>query len=325
MNIYISESPLQLINCYEASCSNVKEENLHILRLNGVQSNDYQLLNILRLLKIKNVRTVKINQKGWVKVFQIIYVLMTFPRLTKINKLYFGNFRSLLVNVLRKHYFAKEEWLVDDGDITRYVFDRYLTKNIKYFGFKFKEFILFQGDRATINLFTYYDIDACNTIRIQKNKFEGIITEFKKYGLTEDRCCNFLGPAWSEAGRISLELEIFYIQKVRALIENRGLKFNYLPHRNDSSHKLNLLQSSGIGLKRMEYCVEIEYLLGNIYSVEIAAFSSSALKTIKCINSNQALTSYKVDMKSINPAFIEEHNYAYQMLAKELIDIVEIY
>lgn len=149
--LYISQSPLQLVNNIEASLLLEKNRGKHIIFIRDKQSNQAIDL-IIEEFRLKEFKKYKINKK--LKIF--FPFLLTKEKKVNYDKIYYGNttsYTSYLINKIK----PEELIHVDDGTRTLYLLG--LNDKSKYFEKKlFKSLEKNYLKRSTF--FTYYYKEA---------------------------------------------------------------------------------------------------------------------------------------------------------------------
>jgi len=257
------ESPLQLLNAYEADNYFKSKNNKYIIRLSNIKINDNQILKLIEFLSIKEKSfIIEINSKhkklrDFLKLLSLkIYIFFVQK---KFDKVFVGNIESGLFSFLTKNINRKKKILLDDG-----------TKSLVVQ----KKFT----DTYNIDFFSFYDLKPYKNQTIYKNNF----TKLK-----ETLLCNslenqtlLLGAKLSEISIIEEGYYIDLIKKISNYFKNEILV--YIPHRGENRDKLEKIQSEvkNIKIQYIDYPVELYGLNENINIKTVISFYSTALYTM---------------------------------------------
>jgi hypothetical protein len=294
INLFFIESPLQLLNAYEAINSfNITKYKI-VIRLSGEKLNDIQIKNIINHLDIKNVTYISINTKNRT-IFDYIKIMMSTVRylFTNVDNVFIGNYDSRFLNLIMKQFNRKKIILLDDGSKTISIQNKFVEKN-KYY-----------------DMFTMYDIEPILNQHIYKNDYNSIRS------LCQSREKNnqdilFLGMKLSEIGIITEEYYLKLISKISRYYKDKNII--YIPHRGESNSKISLVKNyKNIVIKYIEYPVELYGLYEDTIPGKVVSFYSTALLTIKniykieaeCLNFNYSKSMYKDDIDSIYNYYID--------------------
>jgi hypothetical protein len=262
------ESPLQLLNAYEA----INKFNLInykiVIRLSSEELNDKQMKNIVNYLKIDNISYILIKTKNRT-IFD--YAKLIFNRIqylfTKVDKVFIGNYHSGFLNLIMKQFNKKKIILLDDGSKTIAIQNDFTENNF-------------------YNIFSMYDIKAILNQKIYKNEYS-CITKICKNKETRNQDILFLGMKLSEYGIISEEYYMELITKISNYYNDKNII--YIPHRGESQKKLSLIEEyKNISIKYLEYPVELYGLYEDTIPYKVASFYSTALLTMKNIYKMEA-------------------------------------
>ncbi|PTO86001.1 hypothetical protein CWO29_19600 [Vibrio splendidus] len=117
----------------------------------------------------------------------------------------------------------------------------------------------------------------------------------------------FFGQKLSESGFISLKSEVRAIYESKCRYKH---KFYYIPHRDDSLEKINLLKDAGITIKSLGMPAEIYFNNQDIIPGTISGFWTSALVTVGLKYNTLAIDCFDIrpyldvaDMSDINTAY----------------------
>lgn len=278
VNLYLIESPFQLLCAFEAIGKFESEENEVWIRYSKKIKNDKQLKFILNKLqdteacKIKEVTISSVN-RNMTDYFKIILCkLYLATNLFKYQKIFIGNFDSKFINAVVS--FNKKVILLDDGA---------KTINIQS---------AFTNDK-NYDWFTMYDLKPFKNQALYLNRFPKIRKLLSDI-ITRDDTVLFIGAKLSECGIISDSYNIELISKISERYSD--CKIEYVPHRGDSSEKLSKLNDiPNLEILNIDYPIELWGLYNTSLPELVVSFYSTALISLNKI--------YKT------PAFAFKFNY----------------
>jgi len=264
------ESPLQLLNAFEAIKKFELSEYILVIRLSNRRTNDRQILYLIEKLKLKNIHIISINVD---KRTLIDYSKLFFCRFRYIfnvvDKVFIGNFNSGFFRIIMKQFHRKDIILLDDG-----------AKSIDIQ----KKF----SNLFNYNLFTIYDFVPLKNQKIYKNNYLALKINLNHLVINSN-CILFLGLKLSEFGIIS---EKYYLEIIEKISRNYTDKeIIYVSHREEKKSKLEKIEKfSNLKIIQLDYPVELYGLYQNEIPYKICSLYSTALLTMKKI--------YRVEVES---------------------------
>lgn len=316
MNIFLAQSPLQVLSATEArEHMGAHDDHIFIMLSPTKNNNNLQILETLRKTGWKNIHTFKpVNSSpthnliGKLKLFHSIYLLARFG----IDNLFIGDFLSIWMNRARAISAPANTWLLDDGVVTSYVQRHYFNKNI-YWPPHRKGLLqrytraltnIIYGSRAVsqkvIHIFSAFSVDqpANSTQRVIKHNYEHlqeIIPDKKIIG----NALFFLGSKLSEAGILNHQYEVSSIIRIAREYKSIGIEFIYISHRGDKSLKLDAIKSAGVSVKSLDMPIELFFALSNEMPAHIATFCSSAMNNLTAMYQFTSKTAFIVPQAEI--------------------------
>ncbi|MFW0713407.1 hypothetical protein [Aliarcobacter butzleri] len=291
-NLFIVESPFQLISAIEADKYFKEENSLFIIKYNKKQSNVLQLKKIKELFNLENVLEIKPLFSNFDSNIQLFLLLKKFAKEKRIfNKIFIGEYRSFHMRKFFDYFVESKSFCLDDGAITFQIFNYIEDKKDEYyFNDEFKglikkvvyklQLILFGLNKLKIKrdivLFTCFDIPQTNKHII--HDFSNIKKEYKI--LSSKKVVYFYG-AYLEIVEISKEKQIIFLKEVIDFFKKMNLEIVYLPHRLESQEKLSLIKNKlDLKIVKNEFPAEIQLLVDGFIPEYIASFGSSILVTL---------------------------------------------
>ncbi|MEL0659749.1 hypothetical protein V6255_11430 [Psychromonas arctica] len=268
------ESPLQLLNAYEAVNYFKLSSYRIIIRLSGKKNNDNQLLHLIAFLQIKEFEIININakEKNFIDFCKIFFFICKYTCNSLISdRIFLGNFGAGFFSILLKIYNKNKVILLDDGSKTLSIQRSF--SNINYY-----------------TLFSLYSLRPIKNQRIYKNRYSMTLNMLNDLDRkTDGKSVLFLGAKIAEIGMVKEEYYLSLMKEIS--IYYSAFNIIYIPHREENPFKLELIsQYLNIKVKKIDYPVELYGIYENIIPVKVASFFSTALITMMNI--------YKLDVES---------------------------
>jgi hypothetical protein len=342
-NVYIVETPLQLLNAIEARHFFNFKNNQLIIRVGGTGFPQMMLKSMVDDNHWDRVTYFSFNNKdiqfksnllggkcsNLINGYMYDYQKSTNRRMInnisfsvgKIDNIFLGNY--LFGKQLYMRHFAntsehKKTYLLDDGTDVLLINNYRARKtsesesdlNIsKQSGLKWiLRNILFDWDNTeadSVIFFSAYDIDVGNNDKLIRNEYKYIRSNIEK-GTTND-CVYFLGQCMVQDNCMKEEVYFEYLKKVCMYFHDKTIY--YIPHPRESENIIRRISES-IGMKVRKFDVPIEYAMsikGNTPGI-LASFFCSALQNCKIIYGDSIV---------IKCIFIkQEHMSVYNELAR---------
>jgi len=271
--LFVIESPLQLINAYEALQTFSADKQIILVRLSGEHFNDNQIektiikLDINNLAKIKYV-TINVKKRNIIDYVKIILLKLLFFFIYKSYKtIYIGNYNSNFIRFIIP--FKKNIMLIDDGSLTLNIQNKFSEKH--YY-----------------NWFSIFDLVLITNQISIKNNYKHLNSKFIKNRIKNENIVLFIGSALYT---YQIVTEEYYLR----LISNISNRYNekriiYIPHRSEKSSMLvRINEFNNIEVKRLEYPIELFAINNNTIPSLIASFYSTALITLEKIYGVEAV------------------------------------
>ncbi|MDF2418368.1 hypothetical protein GWP85_12760 [Acinetobacter beijerinckii] len=257
MNLYIVESPLQLLCAYEAISFNKNENYQLLIRQTGRGLNDKHLISCANRLeldyKIFVLHTTNIYM-GLLRNF-FLWCSLYFKTYEKV---YFGSIYSSALSFINNFIKKKEVIYLDDGAATLRA-----------------QFEMYSREKKICNWFTFFNIDPLRGQNIIKHNFEKIKEKNKNY-INEK--IYFIGQPVLAMKGFSKEDYIRCVREVASKCKDSGFLY-YIPHRVEDLDQINNIPN--IRVINLNVPVEI-YFMENQGSIpqEIYSCYSTALITL---------------------------------------------
>ncbi|USV58831.1 hypothetical protein [Aeromonas encheleia] len=268
MIVAIVESPLQLLNAFEAATYFKSQKTLYIARLSGEQKNDEQIHHVANSLQLnKFIKIlVPIKKIDLVVFFKILFFkLLLFFISFFAKKIVVGNYDSKFIKFLLGRQQSKV-LLVDDGA-------KSLSQQSRF------------SDKNNIDFFSMYELVAWDNQQVYRNKYQGLhsILDGSNNKKNESQVL-FLGAKLSEINFLTEDKYLNYIRQIQSHYALEGLILVYVPHRGESLEKLNAIRSSlGIEIQILDYPIELIGVYQENIPYKAASFYSTALFSLNVI------------------------------------------
>jgi len=265
------ESPLQLLNAYEAVAYFNLENYIYMIRLSNNEANDKQIMNLLKLLKINttNIQYIylRTTNRTLYDYIKLLFYRFKYIFAKDIDKIFIGNYESGFFKLIIKQFSKQSIILLDDGAKTLSIQSKFTnTKNY--------------------NLFTMYDIEALENQKNYINSYRQVLSKIKNLSINQDEIL-FLGTKLSEVGIIEEEYYIKLIQNICNYYSDKRIV--YIIHRGESQEKLELIQKNeNILIKQLDYPIELYGLYKNEMPFKVSSFYSTAILTMNKIYNLEA-------------------------------------
>lgn len=341
-NVFFVESPLQALSAIEAK--SLDENSFNILIVSYQHRKNSQ--NNKQLFKIVNGSTweqIIVLKKvyGVPKKLQNLLLLLRlyFAYRGRVSKLFIGEFRSEIMHLSRGALNPEQTFLLDDGAVIVNVQKTYLSNGIHWPSYEVYEksmlssmldflfFSIFKNKKVIaqlIHIFSAFNIEPLDGQTFVKNTYAQLKKTSREKIRLEGVAYHF-GSKYSEAGVISKDDELKFIEKVLKFYQGINIKLIYIPHREESTEKLDLILGKGIVVKPLFLPAEVYFS----EALEIPSYISSAYSTT--INNLSAMfefdrvIAFRLDRSSINQSYADNIENVYQYYQGiKAIDIVNL-
>ncbi|HIF9411581.1 TPA: hypothetical protein ACX6R8_003496 [Photobacterium damselae] len=337
-NIYLVESPLQLLSALEVS---KKNRNNHLII--NLSNNKDRIENLKQLTLLYNdnidnwdsIIKLSLTNSPFLNVIILLYytILFYFKLGKNCNVVFNGDFKNLYFSLWSKFLAKKKcEYIIDDGVLTITLQQMFFEKNKGIYSInrssKFKRMIV-----KIYSFLLFLEIDdtppnLCSIFKFRENKFNSqmkmlhSINKRHKKKLSE---IYFLGSPYSEAGIIDINTEIRLLNDIKNFfMEKNDYEFYYISHRDDSLEKITLLENNDIKIIKLGMPCEKYFDESNVIPKVIASFLSTSLYTLGTRYSFDSIISFDF-MKYISDRETLERVYGlYTYYKKSNIKVIKI-
>lgn len=282
-NLILVESPLQLLNAYEAIHFFDLKEYQILLRFSGIEKNDFQMSQLIKTLgfNLDCVECISINESKKtpldlikLALYRVKYVFSA----KKVERIFIGNFSSGFFSLIRSQFSRNQMVLLDDGSRTIEIQKAF-------------------SDNSNFDLFTMYDIEPYKNQKIYLNTFANLKIRSKQNLQVDDGTILFLGSGLSEINIITSSEYIKLITEISIYYQTQNKNILYIPHRSEDAEKVSVIaQLANVEVLYVTYPIELYGIFEQKIPATIASFYSTALLTMKNIynlHSQAFLFNYK--------------------------------
>ncbi|RLA83865.1 MAG: hypothetical protein DRG78_03115 [Epsilonproteobacteria bacterium] len=336
MNLFIVESPFQLLSAIEAN-NYFKETSILIVKYNMEEKNNTQLSSIINKFsnfgKVIEIKATKTNYDANLKLFFLLVKLK--KENIFYNKIFIGEYRSYHMRKFFDILNPDECFVLDDGNIIFSVIKYIINKKDEYYfdGIKgkikksiYSMQVFYLGlakykIRRDISIFTCFNINSELNTKIIKHNFNHIKSIGSAHSSKD--IVYFYGANLEELG-INKEVEIKYLMYVVKYYNNIDYKIMYVSHRKETKEKLLYIENRlAIPIIKNIYPAEIQLILDDVVPRHISSFVSSVLITLPILYNFDSVISFSFKIDNIIEKYKEELSVVKEEY-KKTIKVVEI-
>ncbi|SHM60944.1 hypothetical protein [Gracilibacillus kekensis] len=335
MNVFIVESPLQLLNAMEAKqYFQLPTETCTLLLNNGENPNSMkQMLNLTDNSEWYNVEKVGFGSGKISWLTRIFGMKRQIRSYEKIDKIFIGDFRSDAIQCFINSFLQSDLFVLDDGTATLKIYNNLTNPNrvkkitgLKAFFKNLMRKLLGIGNiskkmsKREMTFFTSYNLEPMKNIRIIKNNY----TFLKKQQENKSKVDNlfFLGSPLTEKRIIKTRQEYLNLLKKVLQHYDSTKEFFYVPHRTENDDFLYEIENLGFRILKLD--IPIEFYLVKSYEIpnHVSSFYSTALGNLKSLfDDTVEIDSFMIDESILNTNNREEIKKIYDYYSK----IINVY
>ncbi|WP_417665698.1 hypothetical protein [Pseudidiomarina sp.] len=350
VNIFVVESPLQLLSAIEATNTfqereNKRTKNVLVIRFGEPSrtQNNEQMLSLKRLFEWDEV--IDFSDPD---TFSLLIHLWRRYKMKHINhkyrghriKFFMGEFRSEWMHYLRHYLKPDSTFLLDDGAITIQVQKEYIAKGYFFpnspYQTKLKKILKkiiyarILNPRILIrplNLFTVFTLKPIGRQKVITHKYNFVSTLVNTEEISILDEVWFFGSKYSEAKILTEETELKFLKHVQShfLSTNSNYKFKYIPHRDESCEKLRKIQTDlGISVFPLAMPAELYILNNNVRPSICAGYYTTVLLNMKVLQPTLSVVSFRLPAKDINVKFENPISNVYEFIGESGISITDL-
>lgn len=311
-NLFIIDSPLQLLNAIEAREYFKTSNNILVVIFykNHNQRHRAQVNNILGIYDWDKVLIVdSINARS--KFFQILSLIKKLKQYN-YNYIFCGNI-SKSQNAIITSVEKNEVCLIDDGVATINIYAEGKVTNFgnklkdKFKLLRYKLFGITIESIENMSFFSTLNLTGKDDIKVIKNEYRYLRSRSNQYNL-DTETVYIVGQNFVKVNSLTDEQYIAYLKKIKNIYNDK--KIVYLPHREESiNDKYKEVFDENFKLVYFDNNIELEFILKNIYPATVIGFISSALTTIKSLFPKTDIVSLKPNSKILQERFAHVYDY----------------
>lgn len=342
-NVFFVESPLQALSAIEAKSLDKNSFNILVVSYQHRKKsqNNKQLLKIVNGSTWEQVFVLKRIYGIPQKLQKLLLLLrLYFGYRGHVSKLFIGEFRSEIMHWCRGALNPDQTFLLDDGAVIVNIQKTYLSKGVHWPDYEVNEksmfssildllfFSIFKNKKVIlqpIHIFSAFNIEPLGDQVFVKNTYAQLRKKVRGQVKLEGVVYHF-GSKYSEAGVISRDDELKFIEEVLKFYVKKNISLVYIPHREESQEKLDLLLAKGVEVKYLLMPAE-EYFSE---ALEIPRYISSAYSTtlnnLSVMFDFDKVFAFRLNRSIINPRHLDSIENVYQYYeGSKSIEVVNIY
>lgn len=273
-NLFYIESPLQILSAIEAAKKFNERKAILIVGLSKGDrvNNDLQIEELVDSFCWERIFYIEQKSGRWRNFFTLYNSFKySFLYKGKVDKYFFGEYRSLPMALLGVFLKPNDFVLMDDGSFTITAQNFYIRNGVFPYARK-TLFKLFKKKFDSIripDLFSFYKLKL---IGGQVNYYELP----KKIEVEIDKgVAFFFGSKFSESKTMSFIDELLILEEVKN--KYKSYKFFYIPHRDESKNKLDEISNLGFFVKKLGGPAEVYFDSVSIMPEMVFSYYSTVL------------------------------------------------
>jgi hypothetical protein len=343
-NIYIVESPFQLLSAIEARSEMASDFNELIIKYSVGRKkhrSNTQMVSLLKLTNWDKITVVRATYTNFITNLKLLQLIRQY-QCENIKYLFIGEIRSWYMRQYSNVLTHDETFALDDGAST-IIMQNSIIRNGSYYkvaGLRasFKKYLnyillfLILGRcwkiNTKINLFTCFNTTPSFDKQIIKtHDFKYLRNLFDNKHVMKN-CVYFFGGAEDINGLITVKLLFDYLNKVQKYFQHRNIEMVYIPHRSDTKEKLDKIhQEIGCDTLRFDLPAEMAFAKMDYLPSNIASFGSTALYTVsKIYDYRERSIVFEFELQNLAAGHKEDYealyiNYTNNMTSVKLADL----
>ena len=292
-NLYIIESPLQLIHCVEAASIENNSDRKAVL-VQKVSHNQKQRKQTTSVLSLKDWdNTITFKGRRWYTGLSVLYILVKLRwHYGHYHNVYIGDIRSRWMLLLSGSIKRDRVYMVDDGDgtperqsadiapcihgdsQTRSEYSRVQKCVLHIFRAKYLSL-------SEINLFTVFSIEGLPGQDVIMHRYDYLRTKYGQYNIDRSEIA-ILGSNLINAGLLSRQE---YRNSINRLVRkySEHEKVVYYAHRWEDDADLDVYKSYGVTVVTPDMPLEILFLFSQKLPGQIWSFPSFARTSLSLL------------------------------------------
>lgn len=296
MNLFIVESPFQVLCCWEAirffEISNTK--SILVLKYSKNLKSNEQMRKLGKKFGFKVIKTLPFRYAISLNdTLLMFYIWLWKVKGSKFNYLFMGEVKNSITRIATTNLLYSNYYFLDDGISTLEIQHRlnlgmsinsqeYSNPIIRKFNVALMKMLnLKHAEGVIVNWFTCFLLDKSPVQKVVQHNF-AVIKDYLSQSSDTGKVF-FIGSPISEDGKIHQSDEVESIRKAICYLQTKGSVI-YCIHRRESPEKIEQIKKfSHISFRESEYPLEIDLLMKGENHFTIASFLSTALHTLPLI------------------------------------------
>lgn len=341
INLFVVESPLQLLSAIEAAYKYKGTENIAIVKYGRhvrAENNKHMemALSIYEFDSIYYVRTVE--SRFLMKLRMGLMYAFIYSKRRLIERIFIGDYRSVWMHRCIEISRANAAHLLDDGIITIHVYEEYLKKG------KFNKLAFFARDGLSYKLFdaafrllgsdrkSTYELSIFTSFVITpgSDNIEVVINDYSY--LSGLAVCTgvggifYFGTKYSEAGYFSLEVEVAFLITAFSFLKKKHPteELLYIPHRDDSKEKLERIKALGVRVFSLGMPAEMFFLKHHRRPRVVAGAYSTAIANVRSLYKPEQVYAFRLPMHEVEGTRVQHVSQIYAFYDRIGIPVIDL-
>ncbi|MFB2118253.1 polysialyltransferase family glycosyltransferase [Parapedobacter sp. 2B3] len=339
INLFVVQSPFQMISAIEAANYFKCENNVLIVRLTGEKNNNNQIERLFEFFQWTRVICIRHLLSITVTDNKLAFYLNKIKRNERISYLFIGEIRSRIMQAYIDNLNYDSCFLLDDG-VSTAVTNKILRENsfdlTKLFKSSRRNYLInkllyklwgISGKKGKlIHWFSCFNIKAIGSEQVFIHRFEYLKGMMESRTVTKlENVIFFIGSNLSGVGVMDVSNELRLLKLMAKKYSEKGIHVVYCSHRREAQEKLDAINAiDNMQIRTMTFPLEIAFMIEGEYPDRIATFYSSALYTLQKIYAPKYIKSFRIPGNLITDEYKDSVNKAYAYLAEEGVVIDNI-
>jgi len=337
---------LQALGAIEAAYLQKDMKNVVVVKISNRERNDSQLLAVVDGFNWDEKIQYKVLLKSGKYKSPLHFIFFILKMKKKfygdVCNFFMGEFRSEWMHDLKGALNPKFLYLLDDGAVSIVVQKKYIGQNIynsygikspeglggkiikKIKGLLYYSFRRNHLQRIVPNLFTVYELEPIPGQKIIRNKFSYLKSKKINFDVVGDEVFYF-GSTYSEANIVSLDYELRFIESIIGHYEKKAIRFVYIPHRDESSEKIELIKKEfNVQIKYLNVPAELYFFSSDKFPAHIGGGYTSVLLSLFEQHSFKSVTAFRLPENEIIEMYRKDVNEIYQFMSRYGISVEKV-
>lgn len=336
MNLYLAQSPLQILAACEARAAMGGPDDALVVMLSPTrETNNQQMLMTLEAAAWPHA--IVIHPRGVLSKLRLFAQIMHLGH-QGLDRLFIGDFRSLWMHRARALSRPRETWLLDDGAVTSMIQQNFLSRGIFWPSHRkgalqkhlrqLLNHLIFQAGRVAtlpIHVFSAFHLPEPRhpeqqIVRHHYAHLRSLVAS-KRHQAHQ---VFFFGSKLSEAAILDHDFELTSLLKIARWYAARSMDFVYIPHRGDGQRKLDALTAAGIPIRALGMPAELFFALAQDIPAHIATFYSSALNNLASMYDLTSMQAFVLPPASVRYHSPQGIRLAYESLEQAGVRLLKL-